>query len=66
MRSDTESIPSTPSDERLRQVLHDYFECAATTTMARYHRSEEDVPDGLRILHWSWEGLVGAPSPDGV
>ncbi len=26
------------ADERLRQVLHDYFAWATTTTMARYHR----------------------------
>jgi len=45
-------------DDRLRQVLHDYFAWATTTTMARYHRSEDDVPDGLRIPHWSWDGLV--------
>ena len=45
-------------DERLRQVLHDYFAWATTTTMARYHHSAEDVPEGLRIPKWSWHGLV--------
>ena len=35
------------ADGRLRQVLHDYFAWATTTTMARYHRSAADVPDGL-------------------
>jgi hemoglobin len=45
------------ADERLRQVLHDYFAWATTTTMARYHRSADDVPDGLAIPHWSWDGL---------
>ena len=49
--------PKTDLD-RLRQVLHDYFAWATTTTMARYHRSADDVPDGLRIPHWSWDGLV--------
>ena len=44
------------ADERLRQVLHDYFAWATTTTMARYHRSADDVPDGLRIPRWSWDG----------
>jgi len=43
--------------EPLRQVLHDYFAWATTTTMARYHESADDVPDGLRIPHWSWDGL---------
>jgi hemoglobin len=45
-------------DERLRQVLHDYFVWATTTTMARYHESALDVPDGLPIPKWSWHGLV--------
>ena len=45
-------------DQRLRNVLHDYFAWATTTTMARYHRSADDVPDGLQIPVWSWHGLV--------
>jgi hemoglobin len=45
------------SDERLRRALHDYF-AWATTTMARYHESAEDVPTGLSIPLWSWERLV--------
>ncbi|HUI04737.1 MAG TPA: group II truncated hemoglobin [Acidimicrobiales bacterium] len=48
-------------DERLRQVLHDYFAWATTTTMARYHDSADDVPDHLEIPRWSWEGLAEAP-----
>lgn len=47
-------------DARLRQVLHDYFAWATLNPMARYHRSADDVPEGLPIPHWSWEGLVGA------
>jgi hemoglobin len=50
-------------DDRLRQVLHDYFAWATTTTMARYHRSADDVPDGLSIPRWSWEGLVNGGGP---
>jgi hemoglobin len=45
-------------DERLWGALHDYFAWATTTTMARYHRSAEDVPDGLPMPKWSWQGLV--------
>lgn len=45
------------ADERLGQVLHDYFAWATTVTMARHHESADDVPDGLRIPHWSWDGL---------
>ena len=37
--------------------LHEYFAWATTTTMARYHRSAADVPDGLVIPRWSWDGL---------
>jgi hemoglobin len=44
-------------DAPLRQVLHDYFAWATTTTMARYHESADDVPDGLAIPRWSWDGL---------
>ena len=47
------------ADERLRRVLHDYFAWATTTTMSRYHESADDVPDGLRIPRWSWDGLQG-------
>jgi hemoglobin len=43
--------------EPLRQVLFDYFAWAATTTMARYHDSADDVPADLAIPHWSWDGL---------
>jgi hemoglobin len=43
-------------NDPVRAVLHDYFAWATTTTMSRYHRSADDVPDGLRIPHWSWDG----------
>ena len=42
----------------LRTALHDYFAWATTTTMAQYHRSADDVPDGMTIPKWSWDGLV--------
>jgi hemoglobin len=45
-------------DDRLRQVLHDYFAWATGTTMYSYHDSAGDVPDGLPLPHWSWDGLV--------
>jgi hemoglobin len=48
------------ADDRVGRVLHDYFAWATSTTMSRYHRSADDVPDGLRIPRWSWDGLVGA------
>ena len=49
-------------DDRLRQALHDYFAWATTTSMAQYHESADDVPEGLPIPRWSWEGLVGDSS----
>lgn len=45
------------ADDELRLVLHDYFAWATTTTMARYPASATDVPDGLTIPRWSWDGL---------
>ena len=51
-------------DERLSRVLHDYFAWATNTTMARYHHSKKDVPDGLRIPKWSWQGLANERQPD--
>jgi hemoglobin len=45
------------SNAPLRQALHDYFAWATMTTMARYYRSANDVPDGLTIPRWSWNGL---------
>jgi hemoglobin len=44
--------------EPLRQVLHDYFAWATTTTMARYHDSADDVPEGMTIPRWSWNGVT--------
>jgi hemoglobin len=41
----------------LRSVLHDYFAWATSVTMAKYHKNAGDVPAGLRIPRWSWNGL---------
>jgi hemoglobin len=45
------------NDAVLRQVLHDYFVWATTTAMAKYPQSAKDVPNGLSIPQWSWDGL---------
>jgi len=45
------------NNDVLQQVLHDYFAWATMTTMSRYHSSADDVPKGLTIPHWSWDGL---------
>jgi hemoglobin len=46
------------ADDQLRRVLREYFAWATITTMSRYQRSADEVPDGLRIPRWSWDGLV--------
>lgn len=45
------------ADGPVRETLHDYFAWATTTTMADYHESADEVPDGLSIPRWSWDGL---------
>lgn len=44
--------------QRVRAVLHDYFAWATFHSMTRFPRSADDVPIGLRIPRWSWDGLV--------
>ncbi len=46
------------AQDRVGRVLHDYFARATTTVMSQYHRSADDVPDGLCIPRWSWDGAV--------
>lgn len=45
------------AESELGRALHDYFAWATTTTMARYHHSADDVPSGLTIPRWGWNGL---------
>jgi hemoglobin len=54
----------TPQSQ-VAQVLREYFTWATTTTMSRYHESADDVPDGLRIPRWSWDGLISESNYDG-
>ena len=44
------------ADEAVRQSLHDYFSWATMTSMAQYPDSPDDVPDGLTVPRWSWDG----------
>jgi hemoglobin len=53
-------------DDPVRQALHDYFTWATTTTMSAYHGSEDDVPVGLAIPQWSWDGLISPMVPDDI
>ena len=42
----------------MRQVLTDYF-AWGIGYMGQYHETEDDVPGGLGLPRWSWDGLVG-------
>jgi len=46
------------ADPRLSRALLDYFTWATMTAMARYPDSPDDVPTGLTIPRWSWDGPV--------
>jgi hemoglobin len=46
-----------PRDDRLRSTLRDWFRWA-TTAMAAYPRSDDDVPSALSLPRWSWDGPV--------
>lgn len=46
------------AEDPARAAVLEYFTWATNTTMSRYHDSADDVPDGLSIPHWSWQGLV--------
>jgi hemoglobin len=52
------------NDDRLRQVLSDYFAWATTTTMSRYPDRVDDMPDGLELPKWSWGGPIDGPVAD--
>jgi hemoglobin len=54
-----EALDDVGLADPVRSALRDYFAWATATTMTAYHRSADDVPDGLALPHWSWDGLVG-------
>lgn len=45
------------ADADLRRALHDYFAWATSTSMAAYPHNALNVPQGLSIPRWSWDGL---------
>ena len=53
--TDVGLVEGTP----VRSALHDYFAWATFDSVNRYERSAADVPDGLAVPQWSWDGLVG-------
>lgn len=46
-----------PNDPRLRTTLTEWFRWA-TAEMTAYPDSPEDVPPGLPLSRWSWDGPV--------
>jgi hemoglobin len=42
----------------LGDVLHAYFAWATRTAMNAYPDSPDDVPDGLDVPRWTWDGLA--------
>lgn len=46
-----------PDDPALRATLVAYFRWA-TATMSAYPRSPDDVPTGLSLARWSWDGPI--------
>lgn len=46
-----------PTDERLRTALKGYF-LWSTAVMSAYSQSATDVPDGLPMLQYSWDGPI--------
>ena len=46
-----------PTEEPVRAVLLEWFTWATRTNLTRYPRSADDVPAGLRVPRWGWDGL---------
>ncbi len=51
-----------PADPRLRSTLLAYFRWA-TAQMDAYPDSADDVPAGLPLPRWDWDGPVDKPRP---
>ncbi|MFC9694522.1 group II truncated hemoglobin [Kribbella sp. NPDC056951] len=51
-----EALNDVGLTDPLKSVLHDYFAWATSVSMARYHGSKEQVPEGMSIPRWSWDG----------
>jgi hemoglobin len=49
-------VDSEIDAESVRQALHAYFAWATRTGMHGYDESADDVPDGLTIPRWTWDG----------
>ena len=49
-----------PDDPPLRSAIKAYWAWATRTTMAAFPESADDVPAGMSIPQWSWEGPTPA------
>lgn len=47
-----------PAEPSLRSTIKAYWVWATRTTMAAHPASADEVPRGLTIPRWSWEGTV--------
>ena len=52
-----QALEDVGASDVVSEVLHAYFAWATTTSMGRYSGSAADVPAGLRVPRWSWDGL---------
>jgi hemoglobin len=43
----------------VREVLHDWFSWVTRTSLGRWPGSAEEVPEGLPVPRWGWDGLEG-------
>lgn len=46
-----------PADPRLRESLRAYWRWE-TANLNAFHESADDVPEGLPVARWSWDGPV--------
>ncbi len=56
--SDAVETCGLPSDPELRQAIKDYWAWSVRGVMADYPDSPDEVPEGLRVVQWSWDGPV--------
>lgn len=50
------------TEPTLRRALSDYFAWATNGRMAAYPNRRDDVPAGLTMARWGWDGLISAPA----
>jgi len=56
--ADAVQTAGLPNDAELRETLKAFWTWAVQHVMTQYPDSADDVPSGLRIPRWSWDGPV--------